>query len=53
MKTSVAATMLAGARAVELGLRGDVIVSAVADEEVASIGSQAVVAARARRMRRS
>ncbi len=44
MKTSVAAMMLAGARAVELGLRGDVIVSAVADEEVASIGSQAVAA---------
>jgi acetylornithine deacetylase len=44
MKTSVAAAMLAGARAVELGLRGDVIVSAVADEEVASIGSQAVAA---------
>jgi acetylornithine deacetylase len=45
MKTSVAAMLLAGARAVELGLRGDVIVTAVADEEVASIGSQAVAAA--------
>ena len=42
MKTSVAAMLLAGARAVELGLRGDVVVTAVADEEVASIGSQAV-----------
>ena len=42
MKTSVAAMMLAGARALELGLRGDVVVAAVADEEVASIGSVAV-----------
>ena len=44
MKTSVAAMLLTGARAVELGLRGDVVVTAVADEEVASIGSQAVAA---------
>ena len=45
MKTSVAAMMLAGARALELGLRGDVVVAAVADEEVASIGSAAVARA--------
>ncbi len=45
MKTSIAAIMLAGARAKELGLRGDVVVTAVADEEVASIGSAAVAEA--------
>jgi acetylornithine deacetylase len=39
MKTSLAAIMLAGARARELGLRGHVIVTAVADEEVASVGT--------------
>jgi acetylornithine deacetylase len=42
MKTSVAAMLLASVKAGELGLRGDVIVTAVADEEVASIGSQAI-----------
>jgi acetylornithine deacetylase len=42
MKASLAAIMLAGARARELGLRGEVIVTAVADEEVASVGSVAV-----------
>ncbi len=42
MKTSLAAILLAGARARALGLRGDVIVAAVADEEVASVGSAAV-----------
>jgi acetylornithine deacetylase/succinyl-diaminopimelate desuccinylase-like protein len=42
MKASLAAIMLTGARARELGLRGDVIVTAVADEEVASVGSVAV-----------
>jgi acetylornithine deacetylase len=41
MKASLAGIMLAGARAVEAGLRGDVIVTAVADEEVGSIGSEA------------
>jgi acetylornithine deacetylase len=42
MKASLAAIMLAGARARELGLRGDVLVTAVCDEEVASIGTEAV-----------
>jgi acetylornithine deacetylase len=42
MKASLAAIMLAGAGAVGSGLRGDVIVTAVADEEVGSIGSEAV-----------
>jgi acetylornithine deacetylase len=42
MKASLAAIMLAGAQAVEAGLRGDVIVTAVCDEEVGSIGSAAV-----------
>jgi acetylornithine deacetylase len=41
MKASLAGIMLAGAGAVEAGLRGDVIVTAVADEEVGSIGSEA------------
>jgi len=45
MKASLAASLLAGARARELGLRGDVIVTAVADEEVASLGTEAVIAA--------
>jgi acetylornithine deacetylase len=44
MKASLAAIMLAGARAGEAGLRGDVIVTAVADEEVASIGTARVAA---------
>jgi acetylornithine deacetylase len=42
MKASLAAIMLAGARAAEAGLRGDLIVTAVADEEVGSVGSEAV-----------
>jgi acetylornithine deacetylase len=42
MKGSLAAIMLAGARAVDAGLRGDVIVAAVVDEEVASIGTSAL-----------
>jgi len=42
MKASLAAIMLAGARARELGLRGDVVVAAVADEEVGSLGSAAL-----------
>ena len=44
MKASLAAIMLAGARARALSLRGDVVVTAVADEEVASIGSEAIAA---------
>jgi acetylornithine deacetylase len=44
MKASLAASMLAAARAAALGLRGDVVVAAVADEEVASVGTEAVVA---------
>jgi acetylornithine deacetylase len=43
MKGGVAACMLAGAAAVGAGLRGDVIVTAVADEEHASEGVQAVL----------
>ena len=43
MKASLAAIMLAGRDAARLGLRGDVIVTAVADEEYASIGVQDVV----------
>jgi acetylornithine deacetylase/succinyl-diaminopimelate desuccinylase-like protein len=43
MKGALAAIMVAAARARELGLRGDVVVSAVADEEVASIGTEALV----------
>ena len=39
MKAGLAAIMLAGAEAVGAGLRGDVIVTAVCDEEVASIGT--------------
>ncbi|MGH3043681.1 MAG: M20/M25/M40 family metallo-hydrolase [Gaiellaceae bacterium] len=42
MKAGLAAIMLAGADAAGAGLRGDVIVTAVADEEVASIGSARV-----------
>jgi acetylornithine deacetylase len=43
MKASLAAIMLAGREATSLDLRGDVIVTAVADEEFASIGVQDVV----------
>ncbi len=42
MKASLAGIMLAGAEAVRAGLRGDVLVTAVCDEEVGSIGSAAV-----------
>jgi acetylornithine deacetylase len=42
MKASLAAIMLAGAGAVKAGLRGDVIVTAVCDEEVGSVGTAAV-----------
>lgn len=43
MKAGVAACMLAGAATLQAGLRGDVIVTAVADEEHASEGVQAVL----------
>ena len=43
MKAGLAAIMLAGARAVREGLRGDVLVTAVADEEHASEGVQSVL----------
>ena len=44
MKGSLAAIMLAGREAVGLGLRGDVLVAAVADEEAGSVGTEAVLA---------
>ena len=43
MKGGLAAILDAAGRAKERGLRGDVIVTAVADEEVASIGTEAVL----------
>ena len=42
MKGSLAAIMVAGAEAAKAGLRGDVLVAAVVDEEVHSIGAEAV-----------
>lgn len=42
MKASLAAIMLTGAEAVRRRHRGDVVVTAVVDEEVASIGTEAV-----------
>ena len=44
MKGSLAACMLAAADAERRGLRGDVILTAVADEEFASVGTAAVAA---------
>ena len=44
MKGSLAACMLATAEARRRGLRGDVVLTAVADEEFASIGTEAVAA---------
>src|SRR5688572_15685590 len=44
MKGSLAACMLAAADSTRRRLRGDVIVTAVADEELASIGTQAIAA---------
>ena len=44
MKGSLAACMLATAEVAKRGLRGDVILTAVADEEFASIGTEAVAA---------
>jgi acetylornithine deacetylase len=43
MKGSLAAIMLAGREAARSGLRGDVIVTAVVDEEVGSVGTEAMV----------
>jgi acetylornithine deacetylase len=44
MKGSLAAILVVAAEAKGLGLRGDVVVAAVADEEVASIGTESLVA---------
>lgn len=44
MKSGLAACMIAISKARSLGLRGDVMLAAVVDEEYASIGTQAVVA---------
>lgn len=46
MKSGVAAILVAAARARELRLRGDVVVTAVCDEEAGSIGTAAVAASR-------
>jgi acetylornithine deacetylase len=43
MKGSLAAIMIVAREARKLGLRGDLIIAAVADEEVASIGTSAVL----------
>ncbi|HET7044897.1 MAG TPA: M20/M25/M40 family metallo-hydrolase [Gaiellaceae bacterium] len=43
MKGGLAAIMLAGAAAVGAGLAGDVVVAAVADEELGSVGTEALV----------
>ena len=43
MKAGVAASLIAAKRAKSLNLRGDVIVTAVADEEVASKGTYAII----------
>ena len=43
MKGGLAAIMAAGAAAKQLGLRGDVIITAVVDEEYASIGTSSIV----------
>lgn len=45
MKSGLAATMIALASSKEKGLRGDVILAAVADEESESIGTEQVLAA--------
>jgi acetylornithine deacetylase len=44
MKGSLAACMLASAGATRGGLRGDVVLTAVSDEEFASVGTEAVAA---------
>ena len=43
MKASLAAIMLAAREALRLRLKGDLIIAAVADEEVASLGTSAVL----------
>jgi acetylornithine deacetylase len=43
MKGSLAAIMITAREAARLGLRGDLIIAAVADEEVASLGTNAVL----------
>jgi len=43
MKGSLAAIMIAARETARLGLKGDLIVTAVADEEVASLGTSAVL----------
>jgi acetylornithine deacetylase/succinyl-diaminopimelate desuccinylase-like protein len=43
MKGSLAAIMLVGAASAREGFRGDVIVTAVADEEVGSVGTEEIV----------
>lgn len=43
MKASLAACMLTAARAKQMPLRGDLIITAVADEEYASIGTASIV----------
>ena len=44
MKASLAAIMLVAVRAKDMGLRGDLILTAVADEEYASVGTPAIAA---------
>jgi acetylornithine deacetylase len=46
MKGSLAAIMIAAREARSLGLMGDLVITAVADEEVASVGTAAVLARR-------
>jgi len=46
MKGSLAACMLVTAEAARRGLRGDVVLTAVADEEYASVGTEAIAATR-------
>jgi acetylornithine deacetylase len=46
MKGSLAAIMAAGAACASLGLRGDVLVTAVSDEEAGSIGTELLVRSR-------
>jgi acetylornithine deacetylase len=43
MKGGLAAIMMAAAQAKKLSLRGDVILTAVVDEEYASLGTQSIV----------
>src|SRR5207245_10447018 len=44
MKASLAAIMITAREAASLRLKGDLIITAVADEEVASLGTSAVLA---------